>query len=159
MGCTWFCHMSLTFNLHMTYQLHTSLLYCLCYELFFTPPYRCYNLILFVPTWPSISTSFFGSRSFTRRIWAKQVVCFNLQLMRKDYLQTNAPLNLVVIEQEEYPHALQRKATGRGAMSKVVRRRLAKRSQAWLLGRQHQLLLGHLYGRVTSQYLVVTMQR
>ena len=42
------------------------------------------------------------------------------KLSRKDYLQTNAFPNLVVVEQEKYPHALQRKATG-GAMSKVVR--------------------------------------
>ena len=42
------------------------------------------------------------------------------KLLRKDYLQTNAFPNLMVVEQEEYPHALQRKATG-GAMSKVVR--------------------------------------
>ena len=37
-----------------------------------------------------------------------------------DYLQTNAFPDLVVMEQEEYPHALQKKATG-GATSKVVR--------------------------------------
>ena len=37
-----------------------------------------------------------------------------------DYLQTNAFPDLVVVEQEEYLHALQKKAT-RGAMSKVIR--------------------------------------
>ena len=42
--------------------------------------------------------------------------------MRKDYLQTNAFLNLVVMEREEYPHAPQTKATGGRAMSKVVRK-------------------------------------
>ena len=52
------------------------------------------------------------------------------KLSRKDYLQINAFPNLVVVEQEECPHALQRKATGRGAMSKVVRRRLAGRGHA-----------------------------
>ena len=52
------------------------------------------------------------------------------KLLRKDYLQINAFPNLVVVEQEEYPHALQRKATGRGATGKVVRKRLARRSQA-----------------------------
>ena len=41
---------------------------------------------------------------------------------------------------EGVPHALW-KATG-GATSEVVRRRLAGRGQAWLSGRQHQLLLG-----------------
>ena len=41
--------------------------------------------------------------------------------------------------------ALQRKATG-GATSKVVRSRLAGRSQAWLLGCQHQLLRSTLSG-------------
>ena len=39
---------------------------------------------------------------------------------RKDYLQINAFPNLLVVEQEEYPHALQRKATG-GATSEVIR--------------------------------------
>ena len=42
------------------------------------------------------------------------------KLSRKDYLQINAFPDLVVVEQEEYPHALQRKATG-GATSEVVR--------------------------------------
>ena len=37
-----------------------------------------------------------------------------------DYLQTNAFPDLVVVGREEYPHALQRKAT-RGVTSKVVR--------------------------------------
>ena len=37
-----------------------------------------------------------------------------------DHLQTNAFPDLVVVEQEEYPHVLQRKAT-RGVMNKVVR--------------------------------------
>ena len=41
---------------------------------------------------------------------------------------------------EGVPHALW-KATG-GATSEVVRRRLAGRGQAWLSGRQHQLLPG-----------------
>ena len=41
--------------------------------------------------------------------------------MKKDYLQTNAFSNLVVVEQEEYPHALQRNATRGGAISKVIR--------------------------------------
>ena len=52
------------------------------------------------------------------------------KLSRKDYLQINAFPDLVVVEREEYPHALQRKATGGGATSKVVRRRLAGRGQA-----------------------------
>ena len=39
---------------------------------------------------------------------------------RKDYLQINAFPDLVVVEREEYPHTLQRKATG-GATSEVVR--------------------------------------
>ena len=37
-----------------------------------------------------------------------------------DYLQTNVFLDLVVVEQEECPHALQKKAT-REATSKVIR--------------------------------------
>ena len=43
---------------------------------------------------------------------------------------------------KEVPHALWK--TIEGATSKVVRRRLARRSQAWLSGRQHQLLPGLL---------------
>ena len=42
------------------------------------------------------------------------------KLLRKDYLQINAFPDLVVVEQEEYPHALQKKAT-RKATSEVVR--------------------------------------
>ena len=42
------------------------------------------------------------------------------KLSKKDYLQINAFPDLVVVEREEYPHALQRKATG-GATSEVVR--------------------------------------
>ena len=42
------------------------------------------------------------------------------KLSRKDYLQINAFPDLVVVKREEYPHALQRKAT-RGATSEVVR--------------------------------------
>ena len=42
------------------------------------------------------------------------------KLSRKDYMQINAFLNLVVVEREEYPHALQRKATGK-ATSEVVK--------------------------------------
>ena len=38
----------------------------------------------------------------------------------KDYLQINVFPDLVVVEQEEKPHVLQKKATGR-ATSKVVR--------------------------------------
>ena len=52
------------------------------------------------------------------------------KLSRKDYLQINVLPNLVVVEREEYPHALQRKATGGGATGKVVKRRLAGRGQA-----------------------------
>ena len=50
------------------------------------------------------------------------------RLARKDYLQISAFLDLVVVEREEVPHALQKKATG-GATSEVVRSRLAGRGQ------------------------------
>ena len=46
---------------------------------------------------------------------------FEYKLSRKNYLQTNAFPNLVVVERGEYPHALQKKATGRRVTSKVVR--------------------------------------
>ena len=41
------------------------------------------------------------------------------RLARKDYLQINAFSDLVVMEEEESPHALLKKATG-GAISEVV---------------------------------------
>ena len=41
--------------------------------------------------------------------------------MRKNYLQTNAFPNLVMVQQKEYPHSLQKKVTG-GAMSEVVKK-------------------------------------
>ena len=91
------------------------------YELFFVSLYRRYNLISLIPTWLSISTSFFWSRSPTRCMRAKQAICFDPWPTREDYLQTNAFPNLVVVEQEEYSHTLQKKATGEGAMSKVVK--------------------------------------
>ena len=114
--------------------------------------YYRYNFISIVPTQPSISTSSFWSRSSTRHMWAKQEVRFDPRLMREDYLQTNAFSNLVVVKREEYPHALQRKATEKGVMSKVVKRQLAGRGQAWLLGRQHQLLPG----RPSGPYIVIS---
>ena len=42
---------------------------------------------------------------------------FDGRLARKDYLQISAFPDLVVVEREENPHALQRKATGRAAVS------------------------------------------
>ena len=150
-------------RLHVTYQLYSFVLKSYmsqphphhpCYELFFfTPSHHRYNLIFLVLTWPLISTSSLWSKSSTHRIWAEQAVCFDPRLTRKNYLQTSAFPNLVVVEREKYPHALQRKATGGGATSKVVRRWLAGRGQAWPLGRQHQLLPGPPGGRVTSQQM------
>ena len=157
MGCTWSCHMSLTLDLHVTYQLHPSLLQHPRYELFFIPSHCRYKLIPLVLTWPSISTSFFWSRSPMLCIWAaKQAVCFDPWLTRKNYLQTNTFPNLVVVEQKDCPYALWRKATGKGATSKLVRRRLARRGQVWFLGYQHQLLPGRLGSRVTSQCLAMS---
>ena len=156
------------YGLHMTYQLHFFILksyisqphlYRLRYELFFSILfYYCYNLISLVPTWPPISTSFFWSRSSTWRIWVEQAVYFNPRLMRKNYLQTNAFLNLVMVEQEEYPHTLQRKVTGKRATNKVVRRRLPGCDQVWLLECQHQFLPSRFGDRVTLQCIVVTIQ-
>ena len=96
-------------------------LYHFYYELFFTPSHRRYILISFVPTRPPISTSSFWSRSSTCCMWAKQAVRFDRQLTKKNYLQTNAFPNLVMVEQRECSHTLQRKTTGRKATSKVVR--------------------------------------
>ena len=84
-------------------------LHHLRYKLFFIPSYRCYNLISLVPTQPSISTSSSWSKSVIRCMWAKKVVRFDPRLTRKDYLQTDAFPNLVVVKQEEYLHALQGK--------------------------------------------------
>ena len=154
-------------GLHMAYQLHLFVLKsymsqlhlpCHRYKLFFVLPYCYYNLITLVPTRLTISTSSFWSRSPMRRMWAKQAVRFDLQLRRKDYLQINGFPNLVLVEQEDYPHALERKATGERVTSKVVIRQLAGRGQVWLLGRQHQLLSGRPGGRVTSQCLAIIMQ-
>ena len=117
-------------GLHVTYELYPfvlksymsqSHLPCHDYELFFVPPYCHYNLISLVLTWPPVSTSSFWSRSPTRCIWAK-AVCFDCRLTKKDYLQTNAFLYWVVVERGEYHHALQKKATGGRATSKVVRK-------------------------------------
>ena len=154
-------------RLHVTYQLHPFVLKSYMpqthlprhhYKLFFVLPYHRYNLISLVLTRPPIRTSSFWSRSPMCYMWAKQAICFNFWLMRKDYLQTNAFPNLVVVKREEYPHALQKKTTGGRVTSKVVRRRLAGHSQTWLLGRQHQLLPDRPGGRITSQCLAVTMQ-
>ena len=123
------------------------------YELFFVSPHCYYNLISLVLTHLSISTSSFWERSSTHCMWAEQAIHFDFRLTREDYLQTNTFPNLVMVEQEKCPHALQRKATGVGATRKVVRRRLAGRGQAFLLGRQHQLLPGSFGGRVTSQQM------
>ena len=73
------------------------------------------------------------------------------KLSEKDYLQINAFLVPVVVVWEEWPRALQRKATGGATV--VVRERLARQSTAWLSGRQHQLLPGLPGGRVTSQQM------
>ena len=45
-----------------------------------------------------------------RRMWAKQAICFDCWLKKKDYLRINVFSNLVVVEQEEYSHTLQKKA-------------------------------------------------
>ena len=50
-----------------------------------------------------------------------------------DYLQTNAFLDLVVVEREECPHALQKKAT-RGATNKVVRETAGRTRSGFTLG-------------------------
>ena len=93
---------------------------CHRYKLFFISPHYYYNLTSLVSTWLFISTSFFWSSSLTRHMWAKQIVCFDPRPTREDYLKTNAFLNLVLVEQKEHPHALQ-KATREGATSKVVK--------------------------------------
>ena len=90
------------------------------YELFFVSPHCCYNLISLVSIWLSISTSSFWNKSPIFCMWAKQAVRFDPRLTRENYLQTNTFPNLMVVEQEEYPHAL-RKATGGGVTNKVVK--------------------------------------
>ena len=84
---------------------------------------------------PYISTNFFWSKSPTRLL-EPLLDCW---LARKDYLQISAFPDLVVVEREEVPYALQKKATG-GATIEVVRSRLAGRSRPDFRGRQHQLL-------------------
>ena len=111
---TWLANFILKFYMSRPY------LPCHRYELFFVLPHRYYNLISLILTWPSISTSFFWNRNPTHCMWAKQVVCFDSWLTRKNYLQTNAFLNLVVVEQKEHPHALW-KATREVTTNKVVK--------------------------------------
>ena len=102
-------HMILPHDLTRDLLTSSFNLYCLRYEFFFIPSHHRYNFISLISTWPSISTSSFWSRSLTHRMWAKQAMCFNPWLTRKDYLQTNAFPNLVVVDWEEYPYALQGK--------------------------------------------------
>ena len=118
------------YGLYVTYQLHLfvlksympqSHLLCQCYKLFFVLPYYCYNLIPFITTRLPISSKFFWSKSLMYCMWAKQAVCFDRWLIKKNYLQTNAFPNLVMVEWEMYFHALQRIAIGREVTSKVVR--------------------------------------
>ena len=102
------------------FQLPTSLA-TVTSTLLSPPLYRLgYNL-------PYISTSSFWSRSPTRFTEPRPSSLLDGRLARKDYLQISAFMDLVVVEREGVPHALQKKATG-GATSKVVRRRLAGRS-------------------------------
>ena len=108
----------------------SSLLYRLGYNLL---SYRLgYNL-------PYISTSSFWSRNPMCLTEPRPSSLLDGRLAWKNYLQISAFLDPVVVEREGVSHALW-KATG-GATSKVVTRRLAGRSQAWLSGRQHQFLL------------------
>ena len=87
---------------------------------------------------PYISTSSFWSRSSTCLTEPRPSSLLDGRLARKDYLQISAFLDPVIVEREGVLHALW-KSIG-GATSEVVRRRLAGRGQAWLSGRQHQLL-------------------
>ena len=101
-----------------------------------------YNLFLY---WFGYNLLYINISSF----WRRDFMCFTKlrlsslldgRLARKNYLQISVFLNPIVIEQEKVPHALW-KTTGE-ATSKVVRRRLTGRGQAWLLGCQYQLLPG-----------------
>ena len=56
-----------------------------------------------------------------KKSYASTESLLDRRLSRKDYLQINAFPDLVVVEREGNPHALQRKATG-GATSEVVRK-------------------------------------
>ena len=49
---------------------------------------------------------------------------FDAQLTKKNYLQISAFLDLMIIEQEEVFHTIQKKTIGK-AMSKVIKKRLA----------------------------------
>ena len=106
-------------------------LLCHSYKFFFTLPHSCYNLILLEPTCLPISTSFSWNKSFMYYIWAKQAVCFNCRLTKKDYLQINAFPDLMVIKQEEYPHALLKKPL-RESQVKWWEKWLARCGLTWL---------------------------
>ena len=148
----------------MTYQLHLFILKSYMpqphlphhrYELFFISPYCRYNLIFLDQLSHQSALALSGAEVL--RIACKPNKQFTLILGSPE--KTIAFSNLAVVKREECPHALQRKATGKRATSKVVRRRLVRRGQAWLLGRQHQLLPGRPGGRGKSQYVAITMQR
>ena len=92
-------------GLHVTYQLHPSIYTTSAMN---SSSHRC-----IVATTSSFLYRL-GHQS-TLVLSGAEVLCI------ADYLQTNALPDLVVVEQEEYPHALQRKVTGK-ATSKVVRK-------------------------------------
>ena len=106
-------------NLWSTHNWSTSSfnLQRLRYKLSFTLSHCRYKLISPVSTRPLISTSSF---------WREA-------LRVADYLQTNTFLDLVVVEQEECPHALQKKTT-RGATKKVVRETAGRTRSGLTLG-------------------------
>ena len=91
-------------GLHITYQFHPSIYIVSAMNSF------SHCCIITITSSPSYQ---FGYQIV--------LALFETEVLRiVDYLQTNAFPDLVVVEQEEYPHALQKKTIKR-AMSKVIR--------------------------------------
>ena len=112
MGCMWSCHVSLTLGLHVTGQLHLSI--------FTTSAMNSSSYRRIVATTSSHLYQF-GHQSALAFSGA-EVLCV------ANYLQINVFLNLVVVDQEECPQVLQKKAT-RGATNKGVKKMAG---QMWL---------------------------
>ena len=91
-------------GLYVSYQLHPSIYTAFALNSF------SHRRIIIIPS----SLSYQLGHQSALALFREEVLCV------MDYLQTIAFSNLVVVEQEEYPHALQKKAI-RGATSKVVR--------------------------------------
>ena len=136
-GCTWSCHMSLTLGLHVTCQLHLSIFTASAIN---SSSHRC------IVATTSSSLYRLGHQSVLAPFKAKVLRVAN-------YLQTNAFPNLVVVEWEKCPHALQKIATRRGT-SKVVKEMAGQTQPGLTLGTSTSASTIHH----TTQWLGLTVE-